>query len=490
MKTETEPVANPAQDEQAIEALRMSLRGELLTPAHPEYDEARKVWNGMIDRRPAMIARCAGAADVVACVNFARDNDVLISVRGGAHNVQGNAICDGGLVVDFSRMKAIRVDPAAHTARAEPGVKWIDFDREVQAFGLAMTSGTFSDTGISGLTLGGGLGWLGGKYGLVSDNVTAFDIVTADGQLRRASVDENEDLFWALRGGGGNFGVVTSFEYRVYPVGMLLAGPVFHPFDRASELLRFYRDFSSNIPDELTTGFGLLTGSDGARLAGIVVVYNGPLEEGEKVIRPVREFGPPAVDHIGPMPYTAVQTMFDPLAPTGRNYYVKAPWLREISDGAVDVIVDRFAEVPSPSSIVFLQQKSGAMASGPGDQTAFGHRDDLYSGVIISGWDDPSKAEANISWTRQLGQELEAFGSGGEYINEMGPSDSEERLRASFGANYERLVTIKNKYDPQNLFRHTQNIKPTVDKSRPLIGRGLMGAVLNRPGSNGDSMSS
>jgi hypothetical protein len=453
---------NLAVVEEAIEGLRSKLRGDLLTPDHAEYDEARRVWNGMIDRRPALIARCAGAGDVVACVNFARTHNVLLSVRGGAHNVAGNAVCDDGLVIDFSRMKAIRVDLKAQTARAEPGVKWIDFDREVQAFGLAMTSGTFSDTGISGLTLGGGLGWLGGKYGLVSDNVLSFDVVTADGQLRRASADENEDLFWALRGGGGNFGVVTSYEYRVYPVGMLLAGPVFHPFEHAREVLRFYNDFSSNIPDELTTGFGLLTGPDGSRMAGIVVVYNGPLEEGERVVRPVREFGQPLADHIGPMPYTAVQTMFDPLAPTGRNYYIKAPWLKEIGDGAVEAIVNRFAEVPSPFTIVFLQQKSGAMARGPHDRTAFGHRDDLYSGVIISGWDDPSQAEANISWTRQLGQELESFGSSGEYVNELGPNDPEERIRAAFGANYERLMLLKQKYDPENLFRHTQNIRPPV----------------------------
>jgi FAD/FMN-containing dehydrogenase len=452
-------MSNGVANEAAVDALRAALRGELIQPDHPEYDESRKVWNGMIDRRPALIARCAGAADAVACVNFARDHDVLLSVRGGAHNVAGNAVCDDGLVVDFSHMKAIRVDPAARRARAEPGVKWIDFDREVQAFGLAMTSGTFSDTGISGLTLGGGMGWLGGKFGLVSDNVISFDVVTADGQLRHASEDENQDLFWALRGGGGNFGVVTSFEYCLYPVGMLLAGLTIHPFERARETLRFYRDFSSNVPDELTTGLGLLTTSEGMPAVGIVVCYNGPLDEGEKVIRPVREFGPPIADHIGPMPYTALQTMFDPLAPIGRNYYVKSPYLREIQDGAIEALVNRFAEVPSPNSVVFLQQKSGAMARGMPDKTAFGHRYDQFSANIISGWDDSSQTEANIAWTRELATELEPFSSGGEYINELGPTDSQERIQASFGVNYERLVELKNKYDPSNLFRHTQNLK-------------------------------
>jgi len=449
-------------EEGALEALRAGLRGPVIVPGDADYDEARKVWNGMIDRRPAVIARVAGAADVVTCVNLAREHDIVLSVRGGAHNVPGNAVCDDGLVIDFSGMKAIRVDSTERTARAEPGVKWGEFDREVQAFGLATTSGTFSDTGISGLTLGGGMGWLGGKFGLVSDNVLSLDVVTADGRLRRTSEHEDPDLFWALRGGGGNFGVVTSFEYRLHPVGTLLAGPVFHPMDQAHGVLRFYRDFSSDIPDELVTGFGFLTLPDGNRVVGIVVVYNGPHDKGEEMIRPVREFGRPIVDQIGPMPYTAVQTMFDPLAPTGRHYYVKAPFLREIKDGAIEALVNGFAEVPSPFSLIFLQQKPGAMARGRADQTAFGHREDQFAAVLFSGWDDPAEAEANIRWTRQLARDLEPFGAGGEYINELGPMDSPDHIRASFGANYGRLVALKEKWDPTNLFRHTQNIKPMV----------------------------
>src|SRR4051794_9569741 len=396
-------------NESAVEALRAELRGPVIAPGDAEYDQARKVWNGMIDRRPAMIARVAGAADVVTCVNFARDHDVVLAVRGGAHNVPGNAVCDGGLVVDFSAMKAIRVDPAQRRVRAEPGVKWGEFDREVQAFGLATTSGTFSDTGIAGLTLGGGMGWLGGKFGLVSDNVLSFDVVTADGRLHTVSPDEEPDLFWALRGGGGNFGVVTSFEYRLHPVGTLLAGPVFYPFDQARAVLRFYRDFASQIPDELVTAFAFLTLPDGERAVGIVVVYNGPLDAGEEVIRPVRAFGQPIVDQIGPMPYTAVQTMFDPLAPTGRHYYVKAPFLREIQDGAIEALVDSFAEVPSPFSLILLQQKWGAMARGPADQTAFGHRADQFAAVLFSGGDDPAQAEVNTAWPRRLAQDLEPF---------------------------------------------------------------------------------
>jgi FAD/FMN-containing dehydrogenase len=449
-------------DETAVEAVRTSLRGPVITPEDAAYDEARKVWNGMIDRRPALIARVAGAADVVTCVNFARDTGILLSVRGGAHNVPGNAVCDRGLVIDFSGMKAIRVDTAARRVRAQPGVKWGEFDREVQAFGLATTGGTFSDTGIAGLTLGGGMGWLGGKFGLASDNVLSFDVVTADGQLRTASEDEEPDLFWALRGGGGNFGVVTSFEYRLHPVGPLLAGPVFHPFEQAREILRFYRDFAGHIPDELTTGFGFLTLPDGTRAVGIAVVYNGPHDEGEKVLRPVREFGRPLVDAIGPMSYTAVQTMFDPMGPTGRNYYVKAPYLREIRDGAVEALVDSFAEVPSPFTMIFLQQKSGAMARGPADRTAFGHRGDQFAATLFSGWDDPAQSEVNIAWTRRLAQNLEPFGSGGEYINELSPADNPDHIRASFGTNYDRLVALKKQWDPTNLFRYTQNLTPTT----------------------------
>ena len=372
-------------NETAVEALRAELRGPVIAPGDAEYDQARRVWNGMIDRRPRHDRPRRRCGRRRRCVNFARDHDLVLAVRGGAHNVPGNAVCDGGLVVDFSAMKAIRVDPAQRTARAEPGVKWGEFDREAQAFGLATTSGTFSDTGIAGLTLGGGMGWLGGQFGLVCDNVLSFDVVTADGRLLKASAEENPDLFWALRGGGGNFGVVTCFEYRLHPVGTLLAGPVFYPFDRAREVLRFYRDFSSHIPDELVTAFGFLTLPDGVRAVGIVVVYNGPLDAGEEVIRPVREFGRPIVDEIGPMSYRAVQTMFDPLAPTGRHYYVKAPFLREIQDGAIEALVDAFAEVPSPASIILLQQKSGAMAHGRADQTAFGHREDQFAAVLFSG---------------------------------------------------------------------------------------------------------
>jgi FAD/FMN-containing dehydrogenase len=292
-------------NEAILNEFKASLRGPLLLPGDGGYDHARTLWNAMIDKRPALIVRCVGVADVLACVNFARANNVLVSVRGGDHSAAGTALCDGGLTIDLSSMKGIRVDPGKRTARAEGGTRWGEFDRETQAFGLATTGGTNSDTGIAGLTLGGGLGWLAGKYGLACDNLLAADVVTADGRLLTASASENEDLFWGLRGGSGNFGIVTSFEYRLHRVGPLLAGMVVHPFERARDVLRLYSDFSRGIPDEVNTIGALLTAPEGFRVAAIAVCYNGPLEEGEKVLRPLREFGPPLVDQIGPMPYTA-----------------------------------------------------------------------------------------------------------------------------------------------------------------------------------------
>lgn len=456
--------AGAAVPEQAVQELQASLRGHVLRPDDADYDEARKVFNGMIDRRPGLIARCATSADVIAAVGFARENAVLISVKGGAHNIPGNAVCDGGLVIDFSAMKGIRIDPQRRTARADPGVKWGEFDRETQAFGLATTGGTASDTGIAGLTLGGGVGWLGGKFGLASDNLVSADLVTADGRLLTASAEENADLFWGLRGGGGNLGVVTSFEYRLHPVGPLLAGLVVHPFARAKEVLRFYRDFTAVTPDELTAACALLTGPDGKPAVGIAVCYNGAIEEGERVIRPVRQFGPPLADQIGPIPYTAVQSMVDPLFPPGRHYYAKAPWLREIRDETIHALAAHFAEVSSPHTIVLIQQKGGEMARGPRDRTAFGHRDARYNLVLFSSWEDPRESAAHVAWTRGLAAAVEPFTAGAEYVNDLGIEAEEgtDRIKAGFGANYSRLVALKNQYDPTNLFRHNQNIRPSA----------------------------
>jgi FAD/FMN-containing dehydrogenase len=449
-------------DEAAVEELRARLRGPLVLPDDADYHECRHVWNAMIDRHPGMIARCVGAADVISSVDFAREHGLVISVRGGAHNVPGNAVCDGGIVIDSSLMKAIRVDPDNATVRAEAGVKWGEFDRETQAFGLATTGGTFSDTGIAGLTLGGGIGWLGGKHGLASDNLLSADLVTADGQLITASRDNHPDLFWALRGGGGNFGVVTSFEYQLHPVATVLAGLVIHPFANAKSVLEFYRDFSRSVPDELTTLLACLTDPEAGPVCAIIVCYNGSLDDAERAVRPVREFGPPVVDQIGPMPYCGVQTMADHLAPPGRHWYVKAPFLNEISEEFIEVFVNRFAAVSSPYTLMLLQQKGGAMARGAADQTAFGHRDATHVCVIFAGWEDAAEAERHIEWTRTTAEQLWPYSSGGQYVNDIGLEADEgaDQIRAAFGSNYERLIAVKNTYDPTNLFRHNQNLKP------------------------------
>jgi len=446
-----------------VAAFKQSLRGPLIVPSDDSYEAARQVWNGNIDRRPGLIARPAGVADVIQAVNFARDHNLLVSVRGGAHSFAGTCVCNGGLMIDLSLLKGIRVDPIRHAVRAEGGVKWSEFDRETQAFGLATTGGTDPDTGIAGLTLGGGLGWLGYKYGLASDNLISVDIITADGKFRVASNTEHPDLFWGVRGGGGNFGVVTSFEYRLHPVGPVLAGLVLHPFAKAREALQFYRDFSSATHEELTTYAGLLTSPAGAKTVAIGVCYSGPLAEGERLIAPVRRFGQPLEDQIRPMAYTELQSMFDTAYPTGNQYYQKDHLLREISDEAIDIMIEHFARVSSPLSIPFFQQSGGAMRRG---DTAYAHRDALYILVLTTQWRDPAESEHHVRWTRELWQALQPYATGGVYLNHIGreEEDGADQVRAAFGANYQRLMELKQKYDPTNLFRHNQNIKPSGGK--------------------------
>jgi FAD/FMN-containing dehydrogenase len=449
----------------AVDALKQSLRGPLIVPDDARYEETRKVWNGNIDRRPGLIVCCVGVSDVINAVHFARDNNLLVSVRGGGHNVAGSSICDGGIMIDLSHMKSIRVDPVQRTARAEPGVRGGELDHETQAFGLATPTGIVSNTGIAGLTLGGGFGWLSRTYGLASDNLLSVDIVTADGRLLRTSATEHEELFWGIRGGGGNFGIVTSFEYQLHPVGpTVLAGMVTHPFDQAQGVLRFYRDFSSNIPDELTASAGLLTSPEGHLRVAIVVCYNGPLLEGERAIEPLRTFGPPLEDHIGAMPYRQLQTMFDAMTAPGQQYYEKAPFMKEISDEAIDILVSNFANVTSPLSFVLFEQMGGATSRRAKDANAFSHREAQYQLVIMSAWRDSGGSERHIRWVRETAEAMERLIMGGGYINVLGREAEEgvDRIRAAFGEHYERLVALKNKYDPTNLFRHNQNIKPAV----------------------------
>jgi FAD/FMN-containing dehydrogenase len=444
-----------------VTAFKQSLRGPLIAPGDDSYAETRQVWNGNIDRRPGLIIRPVGVADVIQAVNFARDHNLLVAVRGGAHNIAGTGVCNGGMVIDLSLMKAIRVDSVRRTARAEGGVKWGEFDRETQACGLATTGGTIADTGIAGLTLGGGHGWLGYKYGLASDNLTSVDIVTADGKFRIASDTEHPDLFWGIRGGGGNFGVVTSFEYRLHPVGPVLAGMVVHPFAKAKAVLRFYRDFSSTTHEALTTYAVPMTTPDGIKVVAIAVCYSGPLDEGERLIAPVRQFGPPLTDQIRPMAYTELQTMLDADYPAGRQYYLKAHFLREISDAAIDILIDHFASVPSPLSMLFFQQTGGAVQRG---HTAYAHRDALYNLLLLAQWLDPGESERHVHWIRELWQVLQPYTTGGVYVNDIGQEADEgaDQVRAAYGANYQCLAELKQKYDPTNLFRHNQNIKPSV----------------------------
>ena len=447
----------------AVEKLKPELRGELLLPTDEGYDSARKVFNAMIDKRPAAIARCARAADVISAVNFARAHDLLVSVRGGGHNIAGNAVCDGGLMIDLSRMKGIGVDPSQRTARAEPGLTLGEFDRETQAFGLATTLGIFSTTGIAGLTLGGGLGWLMGKYGLACDNLLSADVVTADGCLVTASATENEDLFWGLRGGGGNFGVVTSFEYRLHPAGPVLAGPVFYPTSSAKEVMRFYREYARANPDDLRADvgladFGLLTGPVAVAIG---LCYCGPLEEGKRLVEPVRKFAAPLADLIQPMGYCEVQSMLDPLMPPGLHNYWKSNFIADLPDAAIETLVHFFETRPSASSFLWLERMHGAASRVHPTTTAFGHREAQYALLIIAMWSDAADTERHIRWVRECWEAMQSFTTGRVYVNYLG-EEGEERVRAAYGANYERLVALKNKYDPTNFFRLNQNIKPAV----------------------------
>lgn len=453
------PIA--AIEKTRIEALKASLQGELLLPGDAAYDSARKVWNGMIDRKPALIVHCATQADVIHAVNFARVHHLLVSVRGGGHNVTGSATCNGGIVIDLSRMKDIRVDPINRTARTEAGLTLGEFVGETQAFGLGTTVGTVSTTGLSGLTLGGGMGWLMGAYGLTVDNLLAVDLVTADGQARSVSANEHPGLFWGVRGGGGNFGVATSFTFQLHPVGTLLAGMVVHPLSQTREVLRFYREFSRSAPDELTTYAVLTTMPDGLPVILIALCYCGPLEEGERLIASVRKFGPPVVDLIRPMSYLDLTTLIDATSPAGRHYYEKSSSLKDLSDEAIECIAQYGVSITSPFSMVLIQHVHGAVCRiAPTETAVSALRDESYVISIVSMWEHDD-AQRHIAWTRAFWAALEPFAASGVYINYL-TDETEERKRASYGVNYERLVTLKNTYDSTNLFRMNQNIKPTL----------------------------
>ena len=444
----------------AVQELKQELRGELLTPDHQEYDAARKVWNGMVDKRPALIARCADATDVVACIRFAREMDVLISVRGGGHNYVGKAVCDDGLVVDLSRMKGVWVDQDRRTVRAQAGLRLGEFDRETQKYGLATTLGVNTDTGISGLTLGGGYGWLAGKYGLACDNVIRAEVVTADGVILQCSDGQNADLFWGLRGAGANFGVVTEFEYKLHPVSKVLGGLILYPLQ--AEVLRFFDEFSSSAPDELTMVGTVLTGPDGSPAFGIGVCHCGAQEEGEDVVKPLRNVATPLADLIQPRSYLDMQTQFDQAWPPGRHYYNKAHNVRRLSDGAIQIILQYSAKLPTPVSNIAFQQMHGAASRVPVSATAFPHRYDHHDLLVHPATDNPIDKDKIIGWTRECWEALKPFVERAVYVNalEDGLEEGELRVREAYGANYERLVALKKKYDPTNLFRQNSNIRP------------------------------
>lgn len=446
-------------NQDSVASFKTAFRGEVITPEDAGYDRARQIWNASVDKYPGLIARCRGVADVVAAVNFAREHELLVAIRGGGHNIGGRALCDGGIVIDLSLMKGIYVDSKNRTARVQGGATLGDIDRETHVFGLAVPAGIVSKTGIAGLTLGGGVGWLVRKYGLTCDNVLSFDIVTADGQPRVASANEHEDLFWALRGGGGNFGVVTSFEFRLHPVSTVLGGMILYPRDQSREVLRFYRDFTQPAPEELTTYAALLHTPDGHPVVGILACYCGDLTEGEKVLQPLRAFGSPLLDAIQPLPFPQMQTLLDAAAPDGNQNYWKSTFLPEFCNDAIEVVIDYANQATSPLSSVLVEYYGGAAGRTGVTDTAFAQRQDPYNIIPAAQWTNPAESQQHIEWVRAFAQAMEPFSGGSHLLNAI-VEENQDIIKAAYGPNYDRLSAIKKKYDPTNFFRINQNIKP------------------------------
>ena len=453
-----------AQSE-AIDQLATSFGGRLLRAADPGYDAARKVHNGLIDKHPMVVARCTGTADIAAAVSLARQLGLDIAVRGGGHNVSGNATVQGGMMIDLSPMKAVLVDAKARTAWAQGGVTWGEFNRETQLHGLATTGGVVSSTGVAGLTLGGGLGWLMAKHGLALDNLLAAEVVTAEAKVIRASADENADLFWALRGGGGNFGVVSAFQFRLHPVGpMVTGGLVAHPFEKARDVMHFYRDFTRSLPDEMMAFMGLVHAPDGSgtKLAALVVCHCGDAAAAEAALGPVKAFGPPVMDAVGPIPYSALNGMLDGGFPKGALNYWKSSFLRTLSDAAIDAMIACFAKCPSPMSKMLLEHFHGAACRVKPDATAFPHRDESYNLAILSQWMDPSATAACTRWAKESHDAMAPFMTAGRYVNYLGDDENQSSVSSAYGGNFARLRQVKAKYDPGNVFHINQNIPPAA----------------------------
>ena len=453
----------------AIETLRHGFQGTILTPSDGDYEEARVVWNAMVDKRPAIIARCATTEDVVKAVNFARDQGLLLAVRGAGHHIAGNSLCDDGLVVDLSQMKTVQVDAEAKRVTAAGGVTLAELDAATQAHGLATPVGINSTTGIAGLTLGGGFGWLSRKYGMTVDNLVSAEVVTAQGEVVRASADEHPELFWALRGGSGNFGVVTRFEFLLHPVGPeLLSGLIVYPFSEAKSVLRQYREFISKAPDDLSVWTVLRQAPPlpflpaevhGAEVLILALCYAGDPQEGQRLIEPLRTFGTPVGEHVGVQPYVAWQQAFDPLLTPGARNYWKSHNFTNISDELFDVVIDYVGRLPSPQCEIFFAGLGGATQRPAADATAYSHRDAQFVMNVHGRWDDAADDERCIAWSREYFEATAPFASAGAYLNFM-TSDEEDRVRAAYGKNYDRLAAVKKTYDPQNLFRTNWNVKP------------------------------
>jgi FAD/FMN-containing dehydrogenase len=460
----------------AVTALRSRLRGTVALPGEDGYDTARIIWNAMVDRRPGLVVRCLDATDVIAAVNLARDENLLVAVRSGGHNIAGNAVCDGGLLIDLSLMKSVQIDSSSRTARIQPGATLADFDKEAQAFGLATPLGINSTTGVAGLTLGGGFGWTTRKFGLTIDNLISADVVTADAKLVRASAKEHDDLFWALRGGGGNFGVVTSFEFNLHQLGPeVLSGLVVYPFEQAGELLPEFRRIANEAPDELTIWVVmrkapplpfLPTEWHGKEVLIFAACYSGDMKEGEKAVKALRALGKPIVDVISPHPFTGWQAAFDPLLTPGARNYWKSHDFTDLSDAAINAIVNAVRTLPSPECEVFIAHVGGAMARVPANATAWPNRNAHFILNAHTRWRDKSQDKSCIAWARELFDTTAPYASGSVYINFM-PDDENERVEKAYGPNYRRLTEIKRRYDPNNLFRMNQNISPS---SRTLDG--------------------
>jgi FAD/FMN-containing dehydrogenase len=445
-----------------VSRLREGFSGQILAPGEPGYDEARRIHNGLIDKHPALIARCLHTADVVAAVNFGREDGLEISVRGGGHNVAGKAVTEGGLMIDLSLMKGIHVDPARRAARAQGGVRIREYDRATAVFGLATPSGVVSSTGIAGLTLGGGLAWLMGKYGMAVDNLLSAEVVLASGDVVTASEDTDPDLFWAIRGGGGNFGVATSFEYRTHPVATVLGGPVLHPLAAAPELFAFYREFAAGLPDELGTQAAFLHAPDGSgtKLCGIAVCHaGGDHERAEADVRPVREFGSPAADMLQRMPYPAINTGVDWLFPEGAFSYWKSAFFSELSDQAVEVMIEALERAPSELCALVVEDFHGAVTRVSPTAMAYPHREPGFNLLLISSWIDPAQTDACIAWAHETFETLKPHMADRSYTNYLS-ADDHNRVVQAYGPNLERLVELKRHYDPDNLFRLNQNITP------------------------------